>query len=1029
MRCGSSCVLLASALVAVSVRDVSAKCTASQVTFEAQASSKGVSLQILDAKTNKSIGWLGTTKIDMPIDTKVAAGSTLAGGGNMSYVKELCLPRNVDCFAANVSVGSSAAMWRLVHKPTQFSVGTNFRDQYMTFGDKCPCSQTSHRLVMSSSNGQGWSGNSLSISAVKMSSISTVTPVVTVSATHGLIVYGGHGDFTGVTHGSPVIDHNDDDADGAMLFSGSGDLLTLLGPNQGVKLKGEWTLDCNVRGDFQAGQEYVLTSGFGENMVMFDATQNTLGSSFGGKFVSAGVAKTVFSKTKFTRLTVVGSSSNTSFYVDGVFAGSHSTGFSKSLAHFYGIGGQSGKSSNWLEVSQLAIWERALKPSEMKGATLYPSPEEWVPSASGLTITGGSGIVHSLCLPVAPCYTVVVAGGSHSRTVSWKLVQAGNNNQTVLAGGAPYNSHFGASCKTTPSSRNCSATGASAVKTVFFDTASKLPQFTSFEEPIALLTPNPVYADASKGDTNHTLANKPGYNPVQYKPSAAKDELGFTTTYWRTTQSSKCGLGSGKGYDCGLTQPKRVGVIGDSTFSSSGSDTLAPHGHQFFVLGDTDGFVFVTIDPVDASEANKVDVHGWARLAVASWESKDSVRLWASVPGSTDVQLNVDSHASTMKQGTWEKHMKTIAGAKVIVMKFGVESDSKEEEAEFDYFSVSKEITTPSHVTLKGDSHVTSHGLQFDGSGDTAEISSATLNSDYAKDSAFSLAIWVSKEACSAQSTESLYSHSSAVNGKTDFSKNFVSLEALCQAQEPRTDCTPDARGVTCAKSTLSGPVFRYAARDGTGALVAFDFAFPSTVWAHVVITSSPYAYETFVDGVRVLEYQYGIPTADSTSNLACSGVVSDCYASPGALANPGMGAIVPGTQARLGGRVDSAALGSFRGAIGSVNVYPVALSSLEATCAYAKELPAVLVLGPIVNECNDGFTLEVASSAASTWSKSSVQLTITDDKPLTCISRCATGYQCCDHTYTGANKGADRCVASHLTCSQPPARLAFSAC
>jgi len=60
-----------------------------------------------------------------------------------------------------------------------------------------------------------------------------------------------------------------------------------------------------------------------------------------------------------------------------------------------------------------------------------------------------------------------------------------------------------------------------------------------------------------------------------------------------------------------------------------GQGGVAPHGRQYFALEDTDGFIFVEMDPVAVADFSGLRMSAWAHFESATWEETDRVKMWA----------------------------------------------------------------------------------------------------------------------------------------------------------------------------------------------------------------------------------------------------------------------------------------------------------------------------------------------------------------------------------------------------------------
>ena len=188
--------------------------------------------------------------------------------------------------------------------------------------------------------------------------------------------------------------------------------------------------------------------------------------------------------------------------------------------------------------------------------------------------------------------------------------------------------------------------------------------YTSFEEPATVvgLQANVAvgpYYDRRSGATDHELRNEGGQNPVAYAAcsSAGGRELGFRTFYVRTREEDDSFSSAP-----GMMDGARIGVIGDTTtdmHGDNGQGGPAPDGSQYFALEDTDGFVYVEMDPVAVGDYSGLMMSGWVKIEATSWEEDDRVRIWAELAdparGYRHPQPNLPSLRSlpALHNGTW----------------------------------------------------------------------------------------------------------------------------------------------------------------------------------------------------------------------------------------------------------------------------------------------------------------------------------------------------------------------------------------
>ena len=66
----------------------------------------------------------------------------------------------------------------------------------------------------------------------------------------------------------------------------------------------------------------------------------------------------------------------------------------------------------------------------------------------------------------------------------------------------------------------------------------------------------------------------------------------------------------------------------------------APDGSQYYMMEDTDGFVYVEMDAVEVTDYTNVQMKGWVHVESTTWEETDRLKVWASDTGTfTEVVL------------------------------------------------------------------------------------------------------------------------------------------------------------------------------------------------------------------------------------------------------------------------------------------------------------------------------------------------------------------------------------------------------
>ena len=203
--------------------------------------------------------------------------------------------------------------------------------------------------------------------------------------------------------------------------------------------------------------------------------------------------------------------------------------------------------------------------------------------------------------------------------------------------------------------------------------------YTSFEEAtVTGGTTVQKYFDTLSPTTDHYLVENAGQNPVSHVACSADHslELGFRTFYTRTDMTSTAGMAGGA----------KLGVIGDQSTTMRGDSNqgkYAPDGAQYYVMEDTDGFVYVEIDVVSVSDYTQVVAHGWVIAARTSWEDSDLLKMWASDPvsGQEAIMLeetDLDASAN-LTESTWTEFSVPLTGFADVTVRFGLQSETVSE--------------------------------------------------------------------------------------------------------------------------------------------------------------------------------------------------------------------------------------------------------------------------------------------------------------------------------------------------------------
>ena len=245
-------------------------------------------------------------------------------------------------------------------------------------------------------------------------------------------------------------------------------------------------------------------------------------------------------------------------------------------------------------------------------------------------------------------------------------------------------------------------------------------------------------------------------------------------------------------------------------------------------------------------------------------------------------------------------------------------------------------------VTLHDHAAVDSGGAHFDGDGDYITIEAF----DYASDSSFSVAFWMTKEECARDvdgnhhTYEYLYSH------------NKDSHEDVLQTDSANIYLACEQAGG--GWSTSAGTVVRFLLVDSQlkrGSLdyplhEAGNFDSITNRWVHIVLGVDSRRVRTFSDGSLVDDSEYGFFVGDRVSgNIA--------YPHPGTLTQSLSGFDLA-APIHLGHRSDGAADRHFKGRLAGLLVGPNSFSRAEVSCLFreSEEYLPVLLSNNIESRC-----------------------------------------------------------------------------
>ena len=196
--------------------------------------------------------------------------------------------------------------------------------------------------------------------------------------------------------------------------------------------------------------------------------------------------------------------------------------------------------------------------------------------------------------------------------------------------------------------------------------------------------------------------------------------LGWAT-YWRPT-ASQVGSATCVGCPADAVQPNACRVIG-ATLAEVVPQKPTPHGKQYYTIGgDSDGYVFVVMDPVSVNASRNSYMSAWVHVSGSSWDGGNTtsldgvfVNVWATVllaNGSvTDVHLlqtegrdihtmNWDDAPNHVREDAWVQYTADLpATTELATMNFGADVPDVRAQVWFDFFEIACE-RSPSSVSL-----------------------------------------------------------------------------------------------------------------------------------------------------------------------------------------------------------------------------------------------------------------------------------------------------------------------------------------
>jgi hypothetical protein len=195
--------------------------------------------------------------------------------------------------------------------------------------------------------------------------------------------------------------------------------------------------------------------------------------------------------------------------------------------------------------------------------------------------------------------------------------------------------------------------------------------------------------------TEHPLDPHEGQNPVMYTRctgeqrlgASGNEEIGFISYYVPNPYVDGTGVADGDS----------IGVIGDdSTVVGGGGGGNAPHGTQYYIMQDTDGFVFVMLDTIELRGLDFMVFSCWSEVQDATWEQDDSIKIWIVDATGEEETVYKDYDMDDQAEAVWVEHTADISHLQTsATVMFGVEASSAAENVWFDWFQVTGHATEP----------------------------------------------------------------------------------------------------------------------------------------------------------------------------------------------------------------------------------------------------------------------------------------------------------------------------------------------
>jgi hypothetical protein len=217
-------------------------------------------------------------------------------------------------------------------------------------------------------------------------------------------------------------------------------------------------------------------------------------------------------------------------------------------------------------------------------------------------------------------------------------------------------------------------------------------------------------ADCTVANLAGVYGDETGATGYTVSYTSTGGELGFAAFWEPCSDSSSLVAASLPACDYTQDDKDNFGVIsaaadGNTAWGAAGNNQhlaelgMFPDGAQVYMIDDTDGFGYVTVDTVDLAAYSYPTVSIWTHIDDTGYESADVIRVWVDcADGSTtdvvsgvldDAAHPVGADNQTLVENMWIKHVAPLpATCGAATVSFGCQTNSDGEECWFDMVEI-----------------------------------------------------------------------------------------------------------------------------------------------------------------------------------------------------------------------------------------------------------------------------------------------------------------------------------------------------